>query len=108
MKFNVEEMRAKVSSFYNWEHETKKSLFNETVRLIQDAVCNDELVLAKKPLGCYMSGGISAVKLGDSRGRKVIYYKTATRDYNDMSVIRQNGLAISGYIDLYEAVVASV
>ena len=117
MKYNVEDLRNTIATNEAWEKETKKGLFQETVSLLINEGKvgvrhgQEELVLSVKPKG-YLVSNIVAVKLGMSRGFKTILYRTAKEDYDipmenytsSQREIRPNGMALSAYVDLYEAV----
>lgn len=121
MKYNVEELRNKISSFGNWQQFMKNDIFNEMVHLlIYEAKLgvkfgNEELVLSVKPKG-YLVCHIAAVKLGMWRGNHTILYRTKNEGYDiptgnyesSRMEIRPNGLALSAYIDLYEAIVETL
>lgn len=124
MKYNIEEMRSKISRFGSWEKEMKEKLFNEMVSLLFNEAMigkrpgiagNKELELTVKPKG-YLVSMITGVTLTMFRGNHAILYRTAKMDYDygrdgywaPSRIIQKNGMALSAYIDLYEAILETL
>ena len=124
MKYEIEEMRSKISRFGSWENEMKEKLFNEMVNLLFNEAMigkrpgiagNKDLELTVKPKG-YLVSQITGVTLTMHRGNHAILYRTKNDDYDygrdgywaPQRMIQRNGMALSAYIDLYEAIIETL
>ena len=121
MNYDVQELRSKISSYGRWEKEMKETLFNQMVYKLKNEAKvgiksgKEELVLSVRPKG-FLVCHIVAVKVGLCRGFDTILYRTENKDYDiptgnycsSQTEIRPNGMVLSGYVDLYEAILKTL